>query len=103
MCRTGIGYYAWERKVDQLLIIEHACSMDIHKYSITRYIMIPKGKGIRTFSTKTVFLLQLIDWVKKHKCTPKFKRLRTALLSKSPDSYSNSTIIGSKSIRLLSL
>lgn len=98
MCRTGIGYYAWERKVDQLLIIEHACSMDIHKYSITRYIMIPKGKGIRTFSTKTVFLLQLIDWVKKYECTPKLK-----LLSISPDSYSNSTIIGSKSIRLLSL
>ena len=28
-----------------------------------------KGKEIQTFSTKTVFLLQLIDWIKKHNCT----------------------------------
>ena len=51
------------------VIIEHACGMDVHKDSITACIMTPKGKEIRTFSTKTVFLLQLIDWIKEHECT----------------------------------
>jgi len=31
--------------------------------------MTPEGKEIQTFSTKTVFLLQLIDWIKEHNCT----------------------------------
>ncbi|AMQ06545.1 hypothetical protein ABIC55_002183 [Sporosarcina psychrophila] len=48
------------------VIIEHACGMDVHKDSITACIMTPKGKEIRMFSTKTVFLLQLIDWIKEH-------------------------------------
>ena len=51
------------------VIIEYACGMDVHKDSITACIMTPKGKEIRTFSTKTVFLLQLIDWIKEHECT----------------------------------
>ncbi|MEK4424695.1 IS110 family transposase [Solibacillus sp. FSL K6-1523] len=51
------------------VIIEYACGMDIHKDSITACIMTPKGKEIRTFSTKTVFLLQLIDWIKEYECT----------------------------------
>ena len=51
------------------VIIDHACGMDVHKDSITACIMTPKGKEIRTFSTKTVFLLQLIDWIKEHDCT----------------------------------
>lgn len=51
------------------VIIDHACGMDVHKDSITACIMTPKGKEIRTFSTKTVFLLQLIDWIKEHGCT----------------------------------
>ena len=44
------------------VIIERACGMEVHKDSITACIMTPKGKEIQTFSTKTVFLLQLIDW-----------------------------------------
>ena len=51
------------------VIIERACGMDVHKDSITACIMTPKGKEIRTFSTKTVFLLQLVDWIKEHECT----------------------------------
>ena len=51
------------------VIIERACGMDVHKDSITACIMTPKGKEIQTFSTKTVFLLQLIDWIKEHECT----------------------------------
>ncbi|BBH20586.1 IS110 family transposase [Paenibacillus baekrokdamisoli] len=51
------------------ILIERACGMDVHKDSITACTMTPEGKEIQTFSTKTVFLLQLIDWIKKHGCT----------------------------------
>jgi transposase len=51
------------------VIIERACGMDVHKDSITACIMTPEGKEIQSFSTKTVFLLKLIDWIKQHGCT----------------------------------
>lgn len=51
------------------VIIERACGMDVHKDSITACIMTKKGKEIQTFSTKTVFLLELVDWIMKHGCT----------------------------------
>jgi transposase len=51
------------------VIIERACGMDVHKDTITACIITPKGKEIQTFSTKTVFLLQLVDWIKQHECT----------------------------------
>lgn len=51
------------------IIIERSCGMDVHKDSITACVMTPEGKEIQTFSTKTIFLLQLIDWIKKHGCT----------------------------------
>ncbi|MGG1664657.1 IS110 family transposase [Brevibacillus sp. NRS-1366] len=51
------------------VIIERSCGMDVHKDSITACVITPEGKEIQTFSTKTVFLLQLIDWIKKHGCT----------------------------------
>jgi transposase len=51
------------------VIIERACGMDVHKDSITACIITPKGKEIQSFSTKTVFLLKLLDWVKEHGCT----------------------------------
>jgi transposase len=50
-------------------IIERACGMDVHKDSITACVMTPEEKEIQTFSTKTIFLLQLIDWIKKRGCT----------------------------------
>lgn len=51
------------------VVIERACGMDVHKDNITACIMTPEGKEIQTFSTKTVFLLQLVDWIKQHNCT----------------------------------
>jgi transposase len=51
------------------VIIERACGMDVHKDNITACVMTPNGKEIQTFSTKTVFLLKLIDWIKEHECT----------------------------------
>ena len=51
------------------IIIERACGMDVHKDNITACVITPEGKEIKTFSTKTSFLIQLIDWIKKHKCT----------------------------------
>ncbi len=51
------------------VIIERACGMDVHKDSITACIITPEGKEIQSFSTKTVFLLKLLDWVKDHGCT----------------------------------
>ena len=51
------------------VVIERACGMDVHKDSITACVMTPEGKEIESFSTKTVFLLELIDWIKQHSCT----------------------------------
>jgi len=51
------------------VVIERACGMDVHKDNITACIMTPEGKEIQTFSTKTVFLIQLVDWIKQHNCT----------------------------------
>ena len=49
------------------VVIERACGMDIHKDNITACIMTPEGKEIQTFSTKTIFLIQLVDWIKQHR------------------------------------
>ncbi|MGW6432960.1 IS110 family transposase, partial [Peribacillus butanolivorans] len=51
------------------VIIERVCGMDVHKDNITACSMTPEGKEIQTFSTKTVFLIQLMDWIKSHGCT----------------------------------
>ncbi|WP_340003678.1 IS110 family transposase [Paenibacillus sp. FSL K6-0276] len=51
------------------IVVERACGMDIYKDNITTCILTSNGKEIQTFSTKTVFLLQLIDWIKQHECT----------------------------------
>ncbi|GED33931.1 IS110 family transposase [Brevibacillus centrosporus] len=51
------------------VIIERSCGMDVHKDSITACIITPEGKDTQTFSTKTVFLIKLIDWIKEHGCT----------------------------------
>jgi transposase len=51
------------------VIIERACGMDVHKDSITACILTSEGKEIQTFSTKTIYLLNLVDWIKEHGCT----------------------------------
>ena len=64
------------------VIIERACGMDVHKDSIIACIMIPKGKVIQKFSNKTIFLFQLIDWIKEHGCTNVAKE-STCVIGKS--------------------
>jgi transposase len=51
------------------VLIERACGLDVHKKSITACVVTPDGKEIKTFRTHTVFLLDLIDWIKQHRCT----------------------------------
>lgn len=61
--------YAGERMFSMDVIIERACGLDVHKDNITACIITPEGKETKTFSTKTVFLLELVEWVKEHGCT----------------------------------
>ncbi|WP_406944069.1 IS110 family transposase [Halobacillus sp. SY10] len=51
------------------VVIENACGMDVHKDTITACAITPEGKEIETFSTKTIYLIELVDWVKKRNCT----------------------------------
>jgi transposase len=51
------------------VLIERACGLDVHKKTITACIATPEGKEIKTFRTHTVFLIELIDWIKEHRCT----------------------------------
>lgn len=51
------------------IIVERACGLDVHKDSVTACILTSKGKEIQTFPTTTYYLLELIDWIKAHKCT----------------------------------
>lgn len=51
------------------VMIERACGLDVHKDSITGCIITPNGKEIQTFSTKTVFLLKLLDWIRDNGCS----------------------------------
>lgn len=51
------------------ILIERACGLDVHKRTITACIVTPEGKEIKTFHTHTVYLLQLIDWMKEHRCS----------------------------------
>ena len=51
------------------IIIERACGLDVHKDNITGCIITTEGKEIKTFSTKTIFLLELVEWIKEYGCT----------------------------------
>lgn len=51
------------------VLIERACGLDVHKKTITGCIVTPEGKEIKTFRTHTVYLLELIDWIKERRCT----------------------------------
>ncbi|WP_018211536.1 IS110 family transposase [Desulfitobacterium hafniense] len=48
---------------------ECCCGLDVHKKSITACIITPKGKEIKTFGTMTRNLIELVDWIKKSRCT----------------------------------
>jgi transposase len=51
------------------VLIERACGLDVHKKNITACIITSEGKEIKTFRTHTVFIIELIDWIKDHCCT----------------------------------
>ncbi len=51
------------------VLIERACGLDVHKKSITACIVTPEGKEIKTFRTHTIYLIELMDWIKEHRCT----------------------------------
>lgn len=51
------------------ILIERACGLDVHKDNVTACVITSEGKEIKTFSTKTLYLIELIDWIKKRKCT----------------------------------
>ena len=61
--------YAGERMFSMDIIIERACGLDVHKDNITGCIITTEGKEIKTFSTKTIFLLELVEWIKEYGCT----------------------------------
>lgn len=45
------------------------CGLDVHKKSITACVITPKGKEVRTFSTMTHNILELIDWIVSYGCS----------------------------------
>lgn len=51
------------------VLIERACGLDVHKKSITACIVTPEGKEIKTFRTHTIFLIEMVDWIKAHQCS----------------------------------
>ena len=69
LLRQPLILIAVERMFSMDVLIERACGLDVHKDNITACIITSEGKEIKTFSTKTVYLIVLVDWVKEHKCT----------------------------------
>jgi hypothetical protein len=55
------GKHSWE--INPTLVAAPASN-----FVAVERILIPEGKEIQTFSTKTAFLLQLIDWIKEYGC-----------------------------------
>lgn len=45
------------------------CGLDVHKKSITACVITPKGKEVRTFSTMTHNILELVDWIASYGCS----------------------------------
>ncbi|SEI12022.1 Transposase [Halobacillus karajensis] len=39
------------------------------KTTLLHVSSLQKERRLKTFSTKTVFLIQLVDWIKEHRCT----------------------------------
>jgi len=50
------------------VIYERCCGMDVHKNTIVACLLIGRKKEIRSFSTMTSSLLELIDWLKSDDC-----------------------------------
>ena len=51
------------------VVYSHVCGLDVHKKTVVACILTPDEKEIRTFSTMTDDLLQMVDWIKSKGCT----------------------------------
>jgi len=51
------------------VVYQRCCGLDVHKKNVTACVITPNGKEIRTFGTMTDDLMQLADWIKRHRCT----------------------------------
>jgi transposase len=51
------------------VVYSHVCGLDVHKKTVVTCIITPDEKEIRTFSTMTDDLLQMVDWIKSKGCT----------------------------------
>ncbi|MDA8227090.1 MAG: IS110 family transposase [Desulfitobacterium hafniense] len=51
------------------IVHQRCCGLDVHKNSITSCIITPEGKEVKTYSTMTDSLLELVDEICNTKCT----------------------------------
>lgn len=51
------------------VVYSHVCGLDVHKKTVVACVLTPNEKEIRTFSTMTDDLLQMVDWIKSKGCT----------------------------------
>lgn len=51
------------------VVYERCCGLDVHKKMVVACVLTPETKEIRTFSTMTDDLLEMVDWLGKHGCT----------------------------------
>ena len=43
---------------------EYVSGLDVHKKSVVAAVITPQGRRVKTFSTTTRALLELVDWLK---------------------------------------
>ncbi|MEK5520584.1 IS110 family transposase [Heyndrickxia sp. FSL W8-0423] len=51
------------------VVYSHCCGLDVHKKNVVACVITPEGKEIRTFTTMTDDLINLVDWIKAKECT----------------------------------
>lgn len=51
------------------IVHQRCCGLDVHKNSITSCIITPEGREVKTYSTMTDSLLELVDEICNKKCT----------------------------------
>lgn len=51
------------------IVYSHVCGLDVHKKNVVACVLTPDEKEIRTFSTMTEDLIQMVDWIISKGCT----------------------------------
>lgn len=51
------------------VVHERCCGLDVHKKMVVACVLTPGAKEIRTFSTMTEALLEMVDWLQQRHCT----------------------------------